>query len=721
MDGSTDFSVSTETRDWLSINEARAQTRDHVMVFVARAAEPNSDPTSAMAMRVSPGVGKTRAALEAIAAHGNALLAKGHVFVYMPTTDLADEARDILAELAPDLPAQTFRGRLAKNPASSKNVQMCSMPERIKPLIGKVRSIGLAACARVDANGKQDVAPCFQGCAYYAQKPRKDEHRVIFLAHAYLGKPKPFSGNPSLIVIDEKIWQERIMISELPLDRINIPPCGITSETDRRSFDTAVQALQLASSRGDDIYAALREEEIAPEDLRRFAEEEKQNLPEPYILPSMNDGKRSYLVDTFDIARRRALSFRVDLLQAVADGMEQTSQRITVEMRNVQEGPRAHLVLHMLNPLNRNAPTLLLDADADRQITGQIAPGAAFVEINVAPCRKIIQVTDRSLSPSSIAARENEGTSKSAAPTLTSEIITVIDREVKSARGKVLVVGPKATLEHFPTYRENKEIGGAEARNLGPSMQGINSYRDFETVIVLGRLEPPCAAINSRTRALFGDDEAQIECVGQLAWMTGQYAMRDGTHRTARYMGHPDPRAASVLNQIREASTLQAIARLRLTDPSGPKRVILACNVPLPGLLVDQFTSWQGLVNLVPVDVANPGKYMLLREALKATEGLRLSRDGLHQDAPTVFRTINAAAEFRRGLPTSEVIELAKRVAHDLGLEAQIVTLSRTTGGGRATHAILTGKTRLKKFWPDMSQFVVTSQGMSTSALRRSS
>lgn len=703
MDGSTDFVFPTETSDWLGIDEARAQARDHIMAFVARAAEPDSDPTSAMAMRVSPGVGKTRAALEAIAMHGDALLARGHVIFYMPTTNLADEARDILARLAPDLPAQTFRGRLAKNPTSSKNSHMCSMPDRIKPLIGKVRSIGLAACARVDANGKLDVASCFEGCAYYAQKPRKDEHRVIFLAHAYLGKPKPFSGDPSLIVIDEKIWQERIRIGELPLDRMNIPSCGITSETDRCAFDAAVQVLHLAALRGTDIYKALRKANIAPDELRRFADEEKQNLPEPYILPSMNDGKRSYLADTFDTSRRRALSFRVDLLQAVADAMERQSQRITVEMRNAQEGPRAHLVLHKLNPLNRNAPTLLLDADADRQITGQIAPGAAFVEINVAPCREIIQVTDRSLSPSSIAAREDEGASKSAAPTLTSEIITVIDREVKSARGKVLVVGPKATLKHFPTYRENQEIAGAEGRNLGPSMQGINSYRDSEKVIVLGRLEPPCAAINSMTRALFGDDETPIKCVDQLVWMTGHYAMRDGTYRTARYMGHPDPRAASVLNQIREASTLQAIARLRLTDPSGPKRVILACNVPLPGLLVDEFTSWQGLVNEVPADIANPGKYMLLREALKATQRLRLSRDGLHQDAPTVFRTVNAAAEFRRGLPTSEVIELAKRVAHDLGLEAQIVALGRLGGGGRATPAILIGDTRFEKLWPDMS------------------
>ena len=160
MDGSQVFPAEKGIIDWLDIDEARAKTHGLVEDFVVDALQTDADPHTALALRVSPGVGKTRAALEVIARHGAGLLQKGHILFFVPTVDFADEAREDLKILAPDLPAMTFRGRLAANPADLAGGSMCSRPDRIKPLMGKVSSIGLAACVRTGKSGTEESAPC---------------------------------------------------------------------------------------------------------------------------------------------------------------------------------------------------------------------------------------------------------------------------------------------------------------------------------------------------------------------------------------------------------------------------------------------------------------------------------------------------------------------------------------------------------------------------------
>ena len=78
------------------------------------------------------------------------------------------------------------------------------------------------------------------------------------------------------------------------------------------------------------------------------------------------------------------------------------------------------------------------------------------------------------------------------------------------------------------------------------------------------------------------------------------------------------------------------IERLRLVRAAKPKRVVIACKIPLPDFPVDELTTWEALVpdrlQSAMAEVAEDGRRVL-----------RLSAAGLAEDAPREFPTAKAA------------------------------------------------------------------------------
>ncbi|MGB3795555.1 MAG: hypothetical protein WA957_04550 [Alteraurantiacibacter sp.] len=74
---------------WSAVTEARAKLEEIVRGFVEAAAAGAANDDDALALKVTAGLGKTATTLRAIARHGEALLARGHVLFYVPTLELA--------------------------------------------------------------------------------------------------------------------------------------------------------------------------------------------------------------------------------------------------------------------------------------------------------------------------------------------------------------------------------------------------------------------------------------------------------------------------------------------------------------------------------------------------------------------------------------------------------------------------------------------------------
>ena len=110
------FETAAQVPHWTSPFAAREQLSQEIDLFVKTAAEGTAKLDAALALKVTAGLGKTATALRVIARYGEALLARGHVLIYVPTLDLAERAHADFQILAPGLPSRVVRGRDVEPP-----------------------------------------------------------------------------------------------------------------------------------------------------------------------------------------------------------------------------------------------------------------------------------------------------------------------------------------------------------------------------------------------------------------------------------------------------------------------------------------------------------------------------------------------------------------------------------------------------------------------------
>jgi hypothetical protein len=341
----------------------------------------------------------------------------------------------------------------------------------------------------------------------------------------------------------------------------------------------------------------------------------------------------------------------------------------------------------------------MLDADADPLVTATLLPGAEFVAIDVRPNAEVVQVSDRVFSDAALLTRPG-------AEERRREILELVAREVATARHGVLLVATRSVLRKLrqdvdpactqPTDEDLMEpLHGASPRWFGPGMQGVNVYEDYDTAIIVGRLQPRIEAIEDQMRAVFGDREEPLAFMpfdnpqrGWYAEIDSAHLMADDSFRTTKIRGYPDPRGAAILELSREAYTIQAIGRIRAVREGRPKRILVLSSLVLPGLPVDRLVLWQELVTgLSAVELS--AKSQRLETALYpdgrrwSVMGLRLSAAGIQEDAPQVFESAHSGREWRRDLTTESIHEMIRAITRRRGGRPTFVNLARP-GGGQA-------------------------------------
>lgn len=646
---------------------------------------PEGAPVPAVVIAASPGAGKSRIARELLAD----LAGEKRVVFHAPTLALCEEAAGHAHEL--DGSVHVIRGRSAADPAT-EDERMCRKHQLVERAIRLGLNVRESFCESGDAR-----CPHADSCAYLKQFSASSIGGHRYMATSYLGFPDPDGYGGILRVVDETFWAQQLSFATIGIDAFRSPRTFLRHYTQRgQKEDWRVEAhaeLLTAAHALVEVMMQGRSPLDLPyteDEYRAFARLEytaRADIPAP--VPDQPDAQQSGLLARGEDVLRD-VSWYAAVWTCLADAKQRG--RSTTERLRLASSPSGYTLRVCRRRAQRHGqPMLILDADADLEILNAIGLEAhRSTNMVLRPNADIVQIHDRRMTLGSLLN----------GPEVREDWRRVIRREVLADRmgqgGGVLVgASRKVVLQFFEdaghdfSGLRDEEVSrrmldtplhGAQWLWYGGRALGTNRYRDCSTVIAIGREELPVEALEDYGRALWGDrDDANLAFVQpdasgtlRLPEIEVPYEMSDGSAVAIRIPCHPDPLIRRVQFQTRELATRQLVERLRLARSETRKRVILGCNIPIPGLPVDELVSWQEF---------RPTRHVAaLIDGVIDKGGLRLSNTGLIEDAPAVFATPDAvkayrkrrgiaAADFLGSLPPHmrdhlQVIELQQARAH---------------------------------------------------------
>jgi hypothetical protein len=222
-------------------------------------------------------------------------------------------------------------------------------------------------------------------------------------------------------------------------------------------------------------------------------------------------------------ARRMARLWRL-LAAAKGAGCRRVERvRLILDHRDSREVSAWHVIrlLERKEP-PRDAPVILLDADADPVITETVYPGARITGIRVRPNAHVVQIHDATISKTAL---ENPRQRERWRWVIRMEVL----RDRLAGGGGVLVGASRAVVQLFfedarhrfegmaqdevSRFMLGTELHGARWLWFGGRALGSNT-RDCTAAVVIGREELPLDVLEDQGRALFGDGEgAPLEFV----------------------------------------------------------------------------------------------------------------------------------------------------------------------------------------------------------------
>jgi hypothetical protein len=575
-------------------------------------------------IKASAGIGKTSIMAEELAKRPE-LTTEFHIHFYAPDHRL-------LSDVAPKFSnARIMYGRSHNN--ARIGTPMCQRHQAADKIAHAGLPVFENICKRDDG-----ACPHFKSCAWI-QQWQDHEPGVRLFSLAYLSKPKALGlPEPDLVIVDENAVSALVGKTELS-------PCLLTQ--DRVSsrlardpakhtevLDTAERTAKAIRAVGLELKTA-RDRGLTAQDLREAAKVEEAEAKErlPKIGPCLNDNEIIRRVEAFEksegskVARLyRALADELDLERDQAHGIEFKTVPIKVQQGEslVTEMLERVFVHFVRRPrISPDAGLLLLDADADIEINRRLfGPCLEPVNIRVRRNAEVIQVTSTRLSKFRLLADTPD------AIRVLDQIRKLADREAAEGR-QVLIVTYKAAAERLTVP------AGCAVEWFG-NIRGIDRYKDFDTVIVAGRHQPPPYAVEATARALFATAPKPLRLLetGDVKWPTEArgYTMKDSSQVGIEVERHPDDRVQRVLELTREAETAQAIDRLRLIHRTNPARVYLLSNLPVD-VEVDRLVTLKELTK-------GPSR---LEQAASRGLAVPLSASELHRCFSGLWATAKAA------------------------------------------------------------------------------
>ncbi|MEX3314630.1 hypothetical protein [Sulfitobacter sp. PS-8MA] len=647
---------------------------------------PEGKGVPGVVIRASPGAGKSTLQREFMAVREAEGLG-ARVAFHVPTLALAEDATQ--EAIGMGMSAQAIRGRSALKPDGSG--PMCAKAA----LVEQAYRIGISArehfCESVSDDGTMRRCPHFEGCAYLAQF--KQEASCHFLATAYFSLPKQPGVDPELRVVDETFWQNFLWIKDVDVVTFKSPRAFL-EESDAEGHLTLLKAAaEVVSMLG--AGRSLPELPYTAEDYATFAElERKGQAPASDIRP--DDAPAAQKAKLTKAAGQHR---QVSRLAAVWEVLQEAAEKklaSTERLRLFIQGQKEVLRVARKRPLRHKEPLLILDADADSEIlTGLGCDIRMEHHLTLRPNAHVVQIHDHHMSNTSLLGSK----------ALREECRRLIAKEVLRDRltqnAGVLVGAPRSVVQRvfedggydFSAMSDDEasqimlttKLHGADWLWFGGRALGSNRYKDRGSVIVLGRQELRVSDLEDLGRALWGDTPGEpltlvtpdLSGAQRLPLAEMPYEMVDGTGMAVRAPCHPDHRIRRLQLQTRELATRQLVERLRLAHAPYRKRVILACNLPIPGLPVDELVSWQDLVGcrVEAAIVTSLTDHGMVGGTQKRLAG----------GAPSIFNNSNALSKYlSRNEGPSRRFEQLKKLAKSFGGSLKIKDCQRRAGQAEA-------------------------------------
>jgi hypothetical protein len=411
---------------------------------------------------------------------------------------------------------------------------------------------------------------------------------VRLLTHENLFARLP---KPDAIVIDESFHATTSKVISFSVDRLTSPrPCRLFGAridcADLAELDRIARISRNAIEAG----AHPRDFGITIDQCRFAASMESAGLERLRISPGITyaEQKRRLTGANHSEAWKLWRFWKVLESEVQRDGPLRQIRLVRDYSDERSREPHDRLFVHWCLELRiPDVPVLLLDADLDPIIGRRFFERLEVAEISVERRAEVIQVVDTVCSRRRLLAWSGapEAERKRAANRL-SDVQSLFDVEA-ARRGRVLLVTYK------PVAVQIKVPKGCAVEWFG-NIRGLDSYKDFDTIIIAGREQPRIHSVEDMARALFADSPLP-ELPGTLSDSIRGYRIRNGSQPGSKAAVHPDSRVQALLEQIRERESVQAIDRLRLVHRSLPARVLILSNLVLD-ITVDRLVTWSEII-----------------------------------------------------------------------------------------------------------------------------
>lgn len=489
-------------------------------------------------------------------------------------------------------------------------------------------------------NGKTESrCPHFESCQYLKQwVDSKPALRILSNNYVFLPEPS-FDGQslpkPKLAVVDESVVAKTTDHYSFPAHLLE--PC----------FDFP---LRTALETGSDFQDKLWGWEVDAEAAWDFAEDYSP-MNSSGVVPDMEDRLALNRIGKVQAGEHKKLEA---FYRSVAKEFEFDRPLVGVSFHkdevvivNGEEERQDRWHVHRLKEckIPKDVPLIVLDADANMELNERIFQRPfECCEIVAKPQAMVTQVFSTMMSNKALLGNFPK-TSPEIMPPLAKASKIVAD--VVAKHDKVLVVLPKQAESalkdagYLAQLDEEYKWHGADVIHFG-ALRGQDKWKDHDAIVVIGRNQPPVAAIEHLMRALSANYPEEPTFVGnqKLPTQLCGYRMADGSLFGVETPIHPDPLGQMILEQVRECETTQAIGRLRLVHCQEPKAVYLLCALPVD-VGVDSLVSLDALAGTK----GRQGPLGRLREALDKNGMLPLGARDLHRLNPELFPTKSSARD----------------------------------------------------------------------------
>lgn len=591
----------------MPLSQAMYSLKNDLVVSALRAASLNKldfvRDLQTVVIKAAAGIGKTTKL--------SALMAKWDVWsckfieYYVPSHNLSNQIKvDLLAMMQSSTLKRDWDPALIQiNVIRSFDYQdtegnyYCNKHVEAKQLSEKGFGVEYYLCGNKDKHCEY-----YNDCLYqnqFRQFELKDEDKLAtglpsinVMAHNHLFLTKRNKlPKPSLVIIDEAFYQKGIQ--EYTIKPMLLRVEGINRNVDEALiiFDALMEKLPLLKT--------LRGNHITPDRLEMASM--AFSAEQPDISPLSNYSKQVAVTASLEEPTHidKLLNILADELR-VTDRDDSYSTELVYDTRIQDHVIKIHIRKEL--KVSPETPVIIIDADANKRLIECFRHITYFSNLQV---ERYAEVHQFNLTFSLYSIQTNDN--------LLNQIHSFTERISRS--GQTLIVTTKKircllTGENsFGTLPTSGAVNNSTVIHF-QNLRGLNDYKDYDNVIIIGREQPPPQAIESMAKALWWDEDTPLQLVSEHGQVNNYitelrgYRMRNESPESTITQVHPDRRVQDILEQVRESEITQAIDRLRLVRPKEidtdegkvtvNRQVFILTSIPVD-ITVDYLWNWDHL------------------------------------------------------------------------------------------------------------------------------